>query len=155
MQNFTPYTPPATRRGRISKNKALAAVAFFLTGFCAVALLYPSAHSTPATSTTTFPVALDLSGVGPAVTPQFESGSDWSVRFLFDCTGAAPGLRVIEHGAADDGVTLVERPGAQGYGTMYVHGFPEVRWIEIDTACVWALSVTDGDSLPRATGGAA
>lgn len=141
----------------MTKTKPLAALIALAGAVAAVALLWPSRHSVSApptpVRTTTTPVVLHLSGTGSTVTPTFAAGPDWSIRYTFDCADA-PGFQAIEHGGPGDGVPLADDPRMQGTGTTYAHAEPGAHAVRIDTACRWTITVTDGDTLPRATGGA-
>lgn len=140
------------------KPKPLAAVLAATAAVVTAALLWPTTHTNTAPATPTPSTAastiLHLSGEGSAVTAGFTTGPDWAVLYSFTCPNAAA-FRVIEQGSVSDGVPLADRTGMQGTGTAYVHNETGGHRLRVMSACMWTLTVVNGDVMPRATGGAA
>lgn len=138
----------------MTKSKSLGAATAALAVIVAVgALLHLLGSNAPApatpTPTTTAPVVLHLSGTGSTTTPALTTGSDWSIEYTFTCADAS-GFRVLEWGPGEDGVPLVDRSGSEGIGATYAFAEPGNHWLQINTACSWTVTVTNGDTMPHA-----
>lgn len=93
-------------------------------------------------------VALKLSGNGIKSTKQFTiTHDDWSLAYTYDCSnaGGQGNFIVSERGGGNDGVALVNALGTMGSDISYQHADSGTHFLEINSECDWAVTVTDGD----------
>jgi hypothetical protein len=88
---------------------------------------------------------LTLEGSGARKTEPFTTGTDWTVRYAFDCSQiGGPSTFVIREdaGAKPIRYRLVDIVAEKQSGVVPRHDAPGPRYLEITTSCAWSVTIT-------------
>jgi hypothetical protein len=88
---------------------------------------------------------LTLSGSGGKKTEAFVTGTDWTVRYAFDCTQVGgPSTFVLREDVGPEPVRyrLTNDLAVKQAGEIPRHDDPGSRYLEIATSCSWTITVT-------------
>ncbi|HKS99240.1 MAG TPA: hypothetical protein VJT31_06885, partial [Rugosimonospora sp.] len=86
---------------------------------------------------------LSVEGSGPGRTPRFTTGTDWYLRYSYDCPPNQDGLtvRIFEYSATGAGVEVANETEDTGSDTLPQHTAAGSRYLRITTQCTWTITI--------------
>jgi hypothetical protein len=89
---------------------------------------------------------LSVDGTGAGRTQTFTTGSDWYLRYSYDCPEGVPEgkvttLEIFEYSGADQGRPIANESELDGTDVLPEHGPPGPRYLRISSLCDWTVTI--------------
>lgn len=84
-------------------------------------------------------------GTGAGRTATFTTGTDWYLRYSYDCPETVQEghstLEIFAYSAADHGTPLANDSELSGTDTLPQHGPPGLRYLRVTSPCSWTIAI--------------
>jgi hypothetical protein len=89
---------------------------------------------------------LSIDGSGAGRTQTFTTGTDWYLRYSYDCPSSVPEdklttLEIFVYSAVDENRPIANESEREGTDTLPQHGPPGPRYLRVESLCDWTVTV--------------